>query len=166
LGARKRVAYRVGDVGQVGAEAEVDGGEDGEDGDNQFRRQHALPGLHALLAESRVGGLVLGGIRLGLLRFLFGGIGAATTSGCHGGRDWVVVGARVRCLEVDRWVAEVEKRRPAKTKMGSHSVGATVSSTRTARRFCMSGLVRAVAVRGCNSTSSREHTRASGWEGD
>lgn len=117
-GARGRVAYRVGDVGQVGAKAEIDGGEDGEDGDNQLWRQHALPGLHALLAESRVRGLVLGGVRLGL-RFLFGGIGAATTTGCHGGRCWVVVGARVRCLDVNKGVAVVEEKE-AKTKMGSH----------------------------------------------
>jgi len=105
----------VGDVGEVGAEPEIYGGEDGEDGDNQLGRQHALPGLHALLAKGRVGGLVLGRIRLGL-GFFFSGIGAAATSGCHGGRLWAA-GGRMRDVSKSTmlaWVvADVEE-------MGSH----------------------------------------------
>lgn len=56
--------YSEGEICQVSAKAEIDGGEDGENGDDKFRCEHTLPGAHSLLAESSVGRTVLGSICL------------------------------------------------------------------------------------------------------
>ncbi len=80
------------EVCQIGAEAEVDGGEDGENGDNEFRGQHALPGAHALLAKGGVGRAVLGPVRLGIGIVAGLGAGSTATAGRHGRLVLVVVG--------------------------------------------------------------------------
>jgi len=76
----------MGKIGQPSTKAKVDSGEDGEDGDNQLRCQHALPGAHALLAEGCVGRAVLGSIRVRTAIVAAILAGTTTTAGRHGDR--------------------------------------------------------------------------------
>jgi len=83
---REGQTNRVGKVCQVGTKAEIEGGEDREDGDNQFWRQHTLPGAHALLTKGRVGRAVLRAIvHGGWCCFVSVAIatGATTATRCH-----------------------------------------------------------------------------------